>query len=190
MPLNTLINIGHCNYGGTMERSEIPEAFIIKSGRVGADLRREMSPGDNVVLRILPNDSDADALPQGLQKPIECTVVLTMPFIIRPCLKLAFEEIMQATAYPLPPRTVRVDRCGSRIVYNRQLQAFSAITSFADPDSTEPRSTNSPVPNPSGGIYGPADGSGKGGKKGKVRSKDEVGARSEATKRYKFHKSF
>ena len=171
VPVDTLVRIGHCNYGGTMDRCDIPEAVIIKSGRVGEDLRREMSPGDNVVLRVLPDASsgpDGQSLPQVFHSPIECTVVVTMPLIIRPCLKLAFEEIIKALPNLTQPK-VRVDRCGSRIVYNRQLQAFSTITSFAGMGGTESRS-NSPTPTSSGGIYGPADGSsGKGGKGGKVR---------------------
>ena len=52
---------------------------------------------------------------------------------------------------------VRVDRAGSRIVYNRQIIAYTAITSFAASLDGDDSRSNSPVPTPSHGVYGSAD---------------------------------
>ena len=84
-----------------------------------------MSPGDNVVLRFLPADAPTTTVSHavlGVGTPYECVVVVTMPLIIRPVIKGAYEDIMAAVSQGgAAGGMVRVDRCGSRIVYNRQV---------------------------------------------------------------------
>lgn len=139
VPVQTLIRIGSCINNAKVSMSDIKGVVILRGGEVGQDLRREMSPGDNVIVKTLPpiwRGDTRSGLEEGEkntvaveEKKYECVVIVASPLIVRPVMKNpGLPELLQLN---LP---VRIDRAGSRIVYNRQVrrrrETRSEATSF------------------------------------------------------------
>jgi len=152
IPYTTLVRIGRCIYGARLEAGMNKGEIVVRGGQKGQDVSREFSPGDNLIVQNLVQG-------EGVQPFIcECRVEMAVPLILAPMVVDDDKKLLNLGG------EVRVDRVASRIVYTRQLAAFSALTAFANDEYAESRA-RSLTPNQSGSNtptnsnpYGPAGG--------------------------------
>lgn len=159
IPHTTLVRIGRCIYGANVEPARDAGEMIIRGGLKGQDVAREFSPGDNLIVQDLPPTSPA---PEGFVPTVcECRVEMAQPLILAVIRKNDDKRLLalgQGSGCKF-----RVDRVASRIVYSRQLAAFSSLASFANDKYGDAR-TASLTPTPGSNTptnsnpYGPASG--------------------------------
>jgi hypothetical protein len=80
IPYSTLVRIGRCIYGANIELARNGGEIIIRGGQKGADVAREFSPGDNLIIQNLPPSTGA---PDPFVPMVcECRVEMAKPLIL------------------------------------------------------------------------------------------------------------
>jgi len=112
IPYTTLVRIGKCIYGVTLNKAGNPGEMFVNGGQKGTDVAREFSPGDNLIIQNLPPPHSQE----GFQPTIcECRVENARPLILAVVRKDDDQKLLAMGQ----GGTFRIDRVASRIVYTR-----------------------------------------------------------------------